>query len=51
VIDGMNKWPKRWKDNSWKTTSKTKVENYEFWLRLNEISTGLPPVVEVGARP
>ncbi|WP_376709971.1 RNase H family protein [Pseudochrobactrum lubricantis] len=41
VIDGMNKWLKRWKNNGWKTTSKTQVENYKLWLQLDETSTGL----------
>ena len=36
VIDGINKWIFKWKQNNWQTTNKKKVKNKELWLNLYE---------------
>ena len=32
VIDGINKWILKWKQNNWQTANKKKVKNKELWL-------------------
>tara|TARA_A100001011_G_scaffold366661_2_gene419402 strand:+ start:759 stop:1064 length:306 start_codon:yes stop_codon:yes gene_type:complete len=34
VIDGINNWILKWKQNSWKTSNKKEVKNKELWLNL-----------------
>ena len=36
VIDGINKWILKWKQNNWQTANKKKVKNKELWLNLYE---------------
>ena len=36
VIDGINKWILKWKQNNWLTANKKKVKNRELWLNLYE---------------
>ena len=36
VIDGINNWILKWKQNSWKTANKKEVKNKELWLNLYE---------------
>ena len=36
VIDGINNWIFKWKQNNWKTTNKKEVKNKDLWLNLYE---------------
>ncbi|MAZ46817.1 MAG: ribonuclease HI [Rickettsiales bacterium] len=36
VIDGINNWILKWKQNNWKTANKKDVKNKELWLNLYE---------------
>ncbi len=36
VIDGINNWILKWKQNNWKTANKSEVKNKELWLDLYE---------------
>ena len=36
VIDGINNWIFKWKQNNWKTTNKKEVKNKGLWLNLYE---------------
>jgi len=36
VIDGINNWIFKWKQNNWKTANKKEVKNKELWLNLYE---------------
>ena len=36
VIDGINNWIFKWKQNDWKTTNKKEVKNKDLWLNLYE---------------
>ena len=35
---GITEWIKNWKKNNWKTSSKKKVKNIEFWKELESLS-------------
>tara|TARA_B100000963_G_C22463020_1_gene596560 strand:- start:402 stop:707 length:306 start_codon:yes stop_codon:yes gene_type:complete len=39
VIDGINNWIFKWKQNSWKTSNKKEVKNKELWLDLYKCIT------------
>ncbi|MAI60280.1 MAG: ribonuclease HI [Rickettsiales bacterium] len=34
VIDGINNWIFKWKQNNWKTANKKEVKNKDLWLNL-----------------
>ena len=36
VRDGITKWIHRWKQNGWKTASRTAVKNADLWHRLDD---------------
>ena len=36
VVDGINNWIFKWKQNNWKTTNKKEVKNKDLWLNLYE---------------
>ena len=35
---GITEWIKNWKKNNWKTSSKKKVKNIEFWKELDGLT-------------
>ncbi len=39
VIDGITKWIKGWKKNSWQTSSKQPVKNKELWQSLDLLNS------------
>lgn len=44
VKNGVTNWIKAWKNNGWRTASKTPVKNKELWESLDALS------IELGAR-
>lgn len=39
VLDGITKWIKGWKKNSWKTAAKKPVKNVDLWKQLDELAS------------
>jgi len=43
VMHGLTQWLPKWKQNGWKTTSKTAVKNTDLWQRLDVLCMRLQP--------
>lgn len=41
VIDGMSRWLKSWKANSWRTSAKEPVKNRDLWEQLDAVAADL----------
>lgn len=41
VVDGINKWLKNWKTNSWRKSDNQPVKNQELWMEFDSLSQGL----------
>lgn len=41
VINGITKWVSGWKQNGWKTKTKTDVLNSDLWMELDELNSSL----------
>lgn len=41
VIDGMSRWLKGWKANSWRTSAKEPVKNRDLWEQLDAVAADL----------
>jgi ribonuclease HI len=41
LIDGMNKFVRRWEKDGWKTANRKSVQNKDLWLRLMDLARGL----------
>jgi len=37
VMDGINKWINKWKQNNWNTAAKKPVKNKDLWLQLDSL--------------
>lgn len=37
VINGINEWLPKWKQNNWKTASKKDVKNKDLWEKLDQL--------------
>ena len=37
VMQGIEEWIYRWKENNWKTSKKEPVKNKELWVELDEL--------------
>ena len=37
VINGINEWLPKWKQNNWKTASKKEVKNKDLWKKLDQL--------------
>lgn len=44
VINGMSRWLEGWKQNGWRTSSKTSVLNMDLWLELDQLCETLGPI-------
>ena len=39
IINGVNKWLPKWKNNDWKTSSNKNIKNKDLWLKLDNLLT------------
>ena len=37
VMQGIEEWIHKWKENNWKTSKKESVKNKELWMELDEL--------------
>ena len=38
LMDGINTWLIKWKNNNWKTTNKKDVKNVDLWKKIDELN-------------
>ncbi len=41
LMDGVEQWLPRWKDNQWRTAKRKPVENQDLWMRLDALTSSL----------